>query len=55
MSAERGGGKLELQTKDHPKRMFKTLNVKALVGTFNQKKALVGAFSMILKYSRTFV
>ena len=30
-------------------------NVKALVGTFNQEKALVGAFSMIVKYSRTFV
>ena len=25
------------------------LNVKALVGTFNQEKALVGAFSMIVK------
>ena len=24
-------------------------NVKALVGTFNQKKALVGAFSVIIK------
>ena len=31
------------------------LNVKALVGTFNQKKALVGAFSMIVKSLRTFV
>ena len=26
-----------------------------LVGTFNQEKALVGAFSVILKSSRTFV
>ena len=31
------------------------LNVKALVGAFNQEKALVGAFSMIVKSSRTFV
>ena len=31
------------------------LNVKALVGTFNQKKALGGAFSVIVKTSRTFV
>ena len=27
------------------------LNVKALVGTFNQEKALVGAFSVIVKTS----
>ena len=26
-----------------------------LVGTFNKEKALVGAFSVIVKYSRTFV
>ena len=31
------------------------LNVKALVGAFNQEKALVGAFSVIVKSSRTFV
>ena len=31
------------------------LNVKALVGTFNQEKALVGAFSLIVKSLRTFV
>ena len=31
------------------------LNVKVLVGTFNQEKALVVAFSMIMKSSRTFV
>ena len=37
------------------------LNVKALMGNFNQEKALVGpdalvgAFSMIVKFSRTFV
>ena len=32
------------------------LNVKALVGAFNQEKALVGAFSVIyLKSSRTLV
>ena len=30
------------------------LNVKALVGAFNQEKALVGAFSVIVKSSRTF-
>ena len=30
------------------------LNVKALEGTFNQEKALVEAFSMIIKSSRTF-
>ena len=30
------------------------LNVKALVGAINQEKALVGAFSMILKSSQTF-
>ena len=28
------------------------LNVKALVGVFNQEKALVGAFSVIVKFSR---
>ena len=31
------------------------LNVKALVDTFNQEKALVGAFSLIVKSLRTFV
>ena len=31
------------------------LNVKVLVGTFYQKKAIVGAFSVIVKYSRTHV
>ena len=31
-----------------------TRNLKALVGAFNQKKALVGAFSLIVKSSRTF-
>ena len=30
------------------------LNVKALVGAFNQEKALVEAFSVIVKSSRTF-
>ena len=30
------------------------LNVKVLEGAFNQEKALVGAFSAIVKYSRTF-
>ena len=30
------------------------LNVKALVGAFNQEKALVGAFSVIAKSSGTF-
>ena len=30
-------------------------NVKALVGTFNQEKILVGAFFVIVKYQRTFV
>ena len=30
------------------------LNVKAIVGAFNQERALVGAFSMIVKSSRTF-
>ena len=30
------------------------LNVKALVDTFNQDKALVGAFSVIVKTLRTF-
>ena len=30
------------------------LNVKALVGAFNQEKALVGAFSVIVKSSGTF-
>ena len=29
--------------------------MKALVGTFNQEKALVGAFYVILKSSRTFL
>ena len=31
------------------------LNVKALVGFFNQEKALVGAFSVIVKSLRPFV
>ena len=31
------------------------LNVKALVAAFNQEKALVGAFFVIVKSSRTFV
>ena len=31
------------------------LNVKALVGAFNQEKGLVVAFSMIVKSQRTFV
>ena len=30
-------------------RPFSVLNVKALVGAFNQEKALVGAFSMIVQ------
>ena len=30
------------------------LNVKALEGSFNQEKALVGAFSVIVKYSGSF-
>ena len=30
------------------------LNVKALVGSFYQEKALIGAFSVIVKSSRTF-
>ena len=29
--------------------------MKALVGAFNQEKDLVGAFSVIVKFSRTFV
>ena len=33
----------------HP---FSVLNVKALVGAFNQEKALVGAFSVIVKTDR---
>ena len=28
------------------------LNVKALIGAFNQEKALVGAFSMIVQFHR---
>ena len=47
---------LELQTnlrEDDVK--FYVLNVKALVGAINQEKALVGSFSVIVKYSRTFV
>ena len=31
------------------------LNVKVLVGAFNQEEVLVGVFSMIVKTSRTFV
>ena len=31
------------------RREIGVINVKALVGTFNQEKALVGAFSMIVK------
>ena len=30
-------------------------NVKALVGTFNQEKALVGAFSVIVQHHRLIV
>ena len=35
--------------------LYKFLNVKALIGAFNQEKALVGAFSMIVKSLQTFV
>ena len=35
-------------------RLNSVLNVKALVGAFNQEKALVGAFSVIVKSSGTF-
>ena len=35
--------------------MFSVLNVKVLVDTFNQERALGGAFSVVVKYSRTFV
>ena len=36
--------------------MFSVLNVKVLVVTFNQEKAIVvGAFSVVVNYSRTFV
>ena len=31
------------------------LYVKAQVGAFNQKKALVGAFSVLVKFSRNFI
>ena len=35
--------------------LISVLNVKALVGALNQKKALVvGTFFMIVQYSRTF-
>ena len=30
------------------------LNVRALVGSFNQEKALVAVFSVIVKFSQTF-
>ena len=33
----------------------RVLNVKALVGAFNQEKALVGAFSVIIKLRRLIV
>ena len=33
---------------------YSVLNVKALVGTFNQEEALVGDFSMIMKFNGTF-
>ena len=36
-------------------RKVKVLNVKVLAGAFNQVKALVGAFSMIVKPLVTFV
>ena len=29
-------------------------NVKAIIGTFNKEKAIVGAFSVIVKSSQTF-
>ena len=35
--------------------LHSVLNVKALVGTFNQEKALEGASSVMVKYSRRFV
>ena len=35
--------------------VYFVLNVKALVCAFNQEKALVWAFSVIVKSSRTFV
>ena len=31
------------------------LYVKVIVGTFNQERALVGAFSMIVRYPQIFV
>ena len=34
---------------------FSVLNVKALVGAFNQEKALVGAFSVIVQLYRLIV
>ena len=34
--------------------MFSVLNVKALVGAFNQEKVLVGAFSVLLKTDGSF-
>ena len=43
---------VELQTKaceDFTRRRHSILNVKALAGAFNQEKALVGAFSVIVK------
>ena len=42
------------QSQRRPLIANRALNVKALVDSFNQEKALVGAFSMIVKSSRTF-
>ena len=51
-----GGGRVSGRALDDGSRRFHNyLNVIALVGTFNQEKALVGTFSVIVKYSRTFV
>ena len=36
------------QTQFHIERLDSVLNVKALVGTFNQEKVIVGAFSVIV-------
>ena len=49
------GVNVHLAYNKHSSVLIVSLNVKALVGTFNQEKALVGAFSVIVKLRRSIV
>ena len=47
-----GAGDYFLPSKPHSGTLCSVLNVKALEGAFNQEKALVGAFSVIVQLHR---